>query len=450
MSDTLAANGNRTGSSAEELKRRIHTAIPGGSHTYAKGDDQWPESVPALIARGQGCRVWDTEGREFIEYAPGSRSVTLGHAYPPVIAAAARQLELGVNFTRPSAIELEAAEELLDLIAAADMVKFTKDGSTATTAALKLARAHTGRDMVAICVDHPFFSYDDWYIALTDVDAGVPENVSRLSVGFRYNDIESVRALFREHPGRIACAILEAEKNEPPRDDFLRQLQELCAREGALFILDEMLTGFRHHLRGAQAMYRLSPDLSTFGKAIANGFAVSALAGKREIMKRGGLHHEHERVFLLSTTHGGETHALAAAIETMRVYQEEPVIETLYARGERLRMGVTEVARSIGIDDYFKVLGRDSNLVFATRDLDRRPSQPFRTLFMQEMVSRGVLAPSFVVTYSHTEDDIDRTIAAVAESLVVYARALEDGPERYLQSRPVKSVYRRYNADGSG
>jgi glutamate-1-semialdehyde 2,1-aminomutase len=445
MSHTVTGNGTLIATSAAELKRRIHAAIPGGSHTYAKGDDQWPESVPALIARGEGCHVWDTEGREFIEYAPGSRAVTLGHAYPPVVAAAVRQLELGVNFTRPSAVELEAAEELIDLIEAADMVKFTKDGSTATTAAVRLARAHTGRDMVAICADHPFFSYDDWYIALTDVDAGIPESISRLSVGFRYNDIESVRALFREHPSKIACVILEAEKNEPPRDDFLRRLQDLCARDGALFVLDEMLTGFRHHLCGAQAMYGLTPDLSTFGKAIANGFAVSALAGKRDIMERGGLEHDHERVFLLSTTHGGETHAMAAAIATMRVYREEPVIETLYARGERLRTGVTEVARSIGVDGYFDVLGRDSNLVFATRDADRRPSQPFRTLFMQEMVSRGVLAPSFVVTYSHTEEDIDRTIAAVAESLAVYARALEDGPEQYLQGRPVKPVYRRYN-----
>jgi glutamate-1-semialdehyde 2,1-aminomutase len=449
MSSTVTANGNLMDTSAQELKRRIHAAIPGGSHTYAKGDDQWPESVPALIVRGEGCRVWDTDGHEFIEYAPGSRAVTLGHGYAPVVAAAARQLELGVNFTRPAAIELEAAEELRDLIAAADMVKFTKDGSTATTAAVKLARAHTGREIVAICADHPFFSYDDWYIASTDVDAGIPESISRLSVGFRYNDMESVRALFREHPRRIACVILEAEKNEPPRANFLRQLQDLCAREGALFIIDEMITGFRHHLRGAQAMYGLTPDLSTFGKAIANGFAVSALVGKREIMERGGLQHQHERVFLLSTTHGGETHALGATIATMRVYREEPVIETLYARGERLRAGVTEVARSIGVDGYFEVLGRDSNLVFATRDVDLRPSQLFRTLFLQEMVSRGVLAPSFVVTYSHTDEDIDRTIAAVAESLVVYARALEDGPERYLQGSPVKSVYRRHNSDGS-
>jgi glutamate-1-semialdehyde 2,1-aminomutase len=423
----------------------MHAAIPGGAHTYAKGDDQWPEGVPAAIVRGSGCHVWDTEGREFIEYGPGSRAVTLGHAYGPVVDAAAEQLTRGSNFTRPALIELEAAEALLSLIEAAEMVKFTKDGSTATSAAVKLARAHTGRELVALCSDHPFFSYDDWFIGTTDVDAGIPDSVPPLSLGFRYNDIASLEACFAQHPGQVACVILEPEKNDPPRDGFLHKVQELCAREGVVFVLDEMITGFRYHLGGAQALYGVTPDLSTFGKALANGFAVSALVGKRHLMSRGGLHHEAERVFLLSTTHGGETHALAAALATMEVYREEPVIETLHARGDRLRAGVGEVVADLGLEPYFEVLGRSSNLVFATRDAERRPSQPFRTLFLQEMMARGILAPSFVVTYSHTEEDIDRTVEATRAALEVYARALEDGVDAYLEGPSVKPVYRRYN-----
>jgi glutamate-1-semialdehyde 2,1-aminomutase len=441
---SLSAQDPRPSSRAE-LTRRLHAAIPGGAHTYAKGDDQWPETVPALIARGEGCHVWDTDGNKFLEYAPGSRAVTLGHAYPAVVEAAARQLTLGVNFTRPAAIELEAAERLLELIPAANMVKFTKDGSTATSAAVKLARAHTGRDMVAICADHPFFSYDDWYIGTTEVDAGIPPEIPELSVGFRYNDLESLRAVFREHPDRIAGVILEAEKNEPPLDGFLHGIQDLCAAEGSLFILDEMITGFRYDLPGAQTLYGLTPDLSAFGKAMANGFSVSALVGKSEIMELGGLEHAGERVFLLSTTHGGETHALAAALATMDVYGSEPVIETLRARGERLRAGVDEVVASLGLTGYFEVFGQPSNLVFATRDADHRPSQPLRTLFMQEMVRRGILAPSFVVTYSHGEAEIDRTIEVVAESLDIYSKALEGGVDRYLQGRSIKPVYRRFN-----
>jgi glutamate-1-semialdehyde 2,1-aminomutase len=325
------------------------------------------------------------------------------------------------------------------------MVKFTKDGSTATSAAVKLARAHTGRDLVAACSDHPFFSYDDWFICTTEVDAGIPASVPPLTLGFRYNDIASLEACFAEHPGEIACVILEPEKNDPPYDGFLSKVQDLCAREGALFVLDEMITGFRYHLNGAQALHGVTPDLSTFGKAMANGFAVSALVGKRHLMARGGLHHEAERVFLLSTTHGGETHALAAAIATIKVYAEEPVIETLHARGDRLRAGVAEAVSELGVEPYFEVLGRSSNLVFATRDAAGRASQPFRTLFMQELLAQGILAPSFVVTYSHTEGDIDRTVEATRAALDIYARALEDGVDKYLGGPSVKPVYRRYN-----
>jgi glutamate-1-semialdehyde 2,1-aminomutase len=427
------------------LTERLHELIPGGAHTYAKGDDQWPLARPALIARGEGCRVWDTEGREFIEYASGSRAVTLGHAYPPVIEAASRQLALGCNFTRPAAVELEAAEALLGLLPAADMVKFSKDGSTATSAAVKLARAYTGRDLVALCADHPFFSYDDWAMGTTEVRAGIPEAIRSLTLTFRYNDIDGMRALFREHPGRIAGVILEAEKTEPPRDNFLHELQALCAREGSLFILDEMITGFRYDLGGGQQLFGLDPDLSTFGKALANGFSVSALVGKREIMERAGLRHDDERVFALSATHGGETHALAAALATLGIYATEPVVEQLHERGARLRKGIEDVVQDLGLSQHFELAGRDCNLIYISRDADGQPSPAFRTLFLQEMVARGFLAPSFVVSRAHGDDEIDRTVQAVGEALRIYAQALDDGVERHLASPPVKAVYRRFN-----
>ena len=191
--------------------------------------------------------------------------------------------------------------------------------------------------------------------------------------------------------------ILEAERTEEPRPGFLEGLRELSSGNGALFVLDEMITGFRWNLGGAQAEYGLDPDLSTFGKAVANGFSVSALVGKREIMELGGLRHRGERVFLLSTTHGAETHSLAAAVATMGVYREQPVIETLHERGARLRAGLEAAAGDLGIDEFFQVVGRASNLVYITRDAAGAPSQPFRTLFLQEMLARGFLFPSLVV-----------------------------------------------------
>jgi glutamate-1-semialdehyde 2,1-aminomutase len=427
------------------LREKAHRLIPGGCHTNAKGDDQFPEEAPGFIARGLGCRVWDIDGNEFIEYGMGLRSVTLGHAYPAVIEAVAAELRNGSNFNRPAPIEVTCAERFLECVPNHDCVKFTKDGSAATSAALKLARAHTGRAKVAICTDHPFFSSEDWFIGSTPVNAGVPRQIRELTVGFRYNDSDSLAALFAEQPGEIAAVIMEPARNEEPLPGYLAGVQDLCRRHGALLILDEMITGFRWHLRGAQHVYGITPDLATFGKALANGFALSALTGRRDLMELGGLHHDRERVFLLSTTHGAETHTLAAGLATMQEYLNEPVIETLYARGDRLREGIDRHVRNLGIGAHFSVTGRSCSLQFNTLGPDGRPSQEFRTLFLQEMLARNILAPSFVVSFSHGTADIDATIDACGEALAVYRRALADGIGAYLRGRPVKPVYRRFN-----
>jgi glutamate-1-semialdehyde 2,1-aminomutase len=427
------------------LRETAHSLIPGGAHTYAKGDDQYPLLAPGFIVRGDGCHVWDVDGNEFIEYGIGLRAVTLGHAYPPVIEAAHRQMLLGSNFTRPATIELDCAQELLSLIENAEMIKFAKNGSDATSAAVRLSRAYTGRDMVARCADQPFFSVDDWFIGSTSMSAGIPQVVRDLTVQFRYNDLESLRLLFDQNPGRIACVVMEAATAVEPEGDFLAQVQRLCAQQGTIFILDEMITGFRWHLGGAQKYYGIVPDLSAFGKGMANGFSVSALAGKREIMELGGLRHKSERVFLLSTTHGAENHSLAAAIKTIQIYKADKVIEHLYSQGERLRKGVNRAIESLGLVDHFELLGRASNLVYATRDESKQPSQSFRALFLQETIRRGLLTPSLVVSFSHTDKDIDRTIDAVNESLSVYRRAIDEGVEKYLIGRPVKPVFRKFN-----
>ncbi len=427
------------------LQQKSHALIPGGCHTYAKGDDQYPELAPAFLARGQGCRVWDVDGNQFIEYGMGLRAVTLGHAYPPVVEAAHRQMLLGINFTRPAPIEVECAETLLRLVDGSRMAKFAKNGSDVTTAAVKLARAHTGRDKVAICADHPFFSVDDWFIGSTEMSSGIPSAIQRLTVKFRFNDLSSIQALFDRHPGQIACLIMEPERTEPPAHNFLHAAQQICHKYGALFILDEIITGFRLYLGGAQQRYDVVPDLSTFGKAMGNGFAISALVGKKEIMELGGLYHDRERVFLLSTTYGAENHALAATIETMSIYERENVVEYLYRQGERLASGIVRAVAEHHLNGYFGVNGPPSNLIYFTRDQHQKPSQPFRTLFLQEMLRRGIIAPSLVVSFSHRDEDIDRTIEAAAESLAVYRKALDEGIERYLVGRPVRPVTRRFN-----
>jgi len=429
---------------SNQLLSRFVAAIPGGGHTYAKGADQYPESCAPFIVRGQGCHVWDVDGNEFIEYGAGLRAVTLGHAYRSVVDAAAAQMKLGANFVRPATIELECAEELLRFIPGADMVKFGKNGSDATSAAMKLARAHTGRDLVAVCAEHPFFSVDDWFIGSTAMPGGIPQTVRDLTVKFHFNDLPSVEALFSQYPGRIACLILEAEKDVPPAPGYLEGVQSLCRKNGALFILDEMITGFRWHNGGAQAYYKITPDLSAFGKAIANGFSLAALVGKREFMRLGGLDHEKERVFLMSYTHGAETHSLAASIATMKVYRDEPVVETLWRQGERLAAGLRKAVSDCHLEGFFDVHGRPCNLVPVTCDETKKPSQPFRTLYLQETMKRGLLVGSLVVNYSHSDADIDRTVEGIREALGVYRKALDEGVGKYLVGRPVKPVFRKF------
>jgi glutamate-1-semialdehyde 2,1-aminomutase len=429
---------------SDALREKAHRLIPGGAHTYAKGDDQFPVAAPGFIARGKGCHVWDVDGNEFIEYGMGLRSVALGHGHPRIAEAIHRQALLGVNFTRPAALEVECAEAFLNVLGG-DMIKFAKNGSDITTAAVKLARAHTGRDLVAICAEHPFFSTDDWFIGATPMDAGIPEAVRALTVKFHYNDAQSVEDLFLRHPGKIACLICEAATTVGPQNGFLQSVQESCRKHGAVFILDEMITGFRWHLKGAAHVFGIDPDLRCFGKAMANGFALSALVGRRELMELGGLKHAGERVFLLSTTHGAEGSALAAGMEALKIYQEEDAIGNMARQGERLKAGAARAIAAQGLEGKFEVMGHPANLVFATKDAQGAPSQVFRALFMQEMIQRGILGPSFVVSHAHGDADVDKTVAALGETLAIYAKALREGPEKYLRGRPVKPVFRKRN-----
>ncbi|MEU1115960.1 MULTISPECIES: glutamate-1-semialdehyde 2,1-aminomutase [unclassified Streptomyces] len=426
------------------LNERLHALVPGGAHTYAKGDDQYPEHLAPVISHGRGAHVWDVDGNRYIEYGSGLRSVSLGHAHPRVVEAVRRELDRGSNFVRPSVVEVEAAERFLATVPTAEMVKFAKNGSDATTAAVRLARAATGRARVALCGDHPFFSVDDWFIGTTPMSAGVPAATDELTVTFPYGDLAATEELLTRYRDEVACLILEPATHTEPPPGYLAGLRELADRHGCVLIFDEMITGFRWSEAGAQGLYGVVPDLSTFGKALGNGCAVSALAGRRELMERGGFRHSRERVFLLSTTHGAETHSLAAAMAVQAVYVEEGVTAHLHALGDRLAAGVREAAAGMGVADHVVVRGRASNLVFATLDAEGRPSQEYRTLFLRRLLEGGVLAPSFVVSSALTEADIDHTVETVAQACAAYRKALDAGdPTPWLTGRPVRPVFRR-------
>lgn len=444
---------------------RLHRVIPGGAHTYSRGDDQYPANAPEILVSGKGAYVTATDGRVLLDYGMGLRAVTLGYADERVNRAALRGMELGVNLTRASVLELEAAEKMTSLVGA-DMVKFAKNGSNATTAAAKVARAFTGRRYICVPRQHPFFSFDDWFIGATTIKRGIPEVHHATTLMFDYGDLTSLQQLFAQHPGQIAGVMLEPATTTGPCDaspgydrlqpptpqvvqwpgNFLKQVQDLCKHEGALFILDEMITGFRWDLHGAQRLFGVQPDLSTFGKGMANGFAVAALVGRREVMEVGAINKPgQERTFLVSTTHGGEMASLAAFLETVAVYEDKDVVRHLWDYGAKLSTGLEALARDAGVGQAFRMQGSAVSLNYTTFDAQGQPSLALRTLFSQEMIRHGVLMPWIAQSYAHGPEELDRTLEAARKALTVYAQALESGVDRFLHGPVIKPVFRQFN-----
>ncbi len=438
---------------SDEYRKQIHDLIPGGAHTYSKGDDQFPQLAPAAISHGKGAYVWDIDGNQFLDCSMGLTSVGLGHAYEPVLNAVKKELEKGVNFQRPSVLEKEIAEKFLSLIPQHDMVKFAKNGSIVTTAAAKLARAKTGRKLIAFPADHPFYSYDDWFIGKTDCNLGVPDEIKGLSVTFKSCDLNSLKELFEKYPDQIACVITEPERSSlgnnqfgPSAKEFLEKAIELTHKHGALFIIDEMITGFKTDLPGSMTKFNLQPDMATWGKGIANGFSFCALTGKKEVMELGGIRNTGaEKLFLISTTHGGETHSIAAGIASINEFQANNVIKHNQSIGDYFIKKCSEVIRENNLSEFIELLPSNWMPVFMFKDNNKVISSGYRTLALQEMIKRGVLFQgAFVPCYSHTTEDVDYFATALNESLGIYKKALEEGYDKYLIGEPIKPVFRKY------
>ncbi|NQW43608.1 MAG: glutamate-1-semialdehyde 2,1-aminomutase [Bacteroidetes bacterium] len=440
---------------SDDYRSKIHDLIPGGSHTYSKGDDQFPQLSPAAIERGKGPYVWDIDGNKYLDCSMGLTSVSLGHAYEEVNNKVKLEIDKGVNFQRPSVLEKEIAEKFLALVPQHDMIKFGKNGSLVITAAVKLARAKTGRKMVAFPSDHPFYSYDDWFIGKTQCDAGIPEENKSLSVTFKGCDIDSLKKLFEQFPNDIACVISEPErltcyncqceaKNKP--ENFLKAAIELCHRYGALFIQDEMITGFKSHFPGTISKYNTLPDMATWGKGIANGYSFCALTGTKEVMELGGIRNEGaEKVFLISTTHGGETSALAAGIATINVFERENVIQHNQEIGDLLIEECNILINQFNLSSYILITPCNWMLSFIFKNKNLEVCQGMRTLAMQEMIIRGVLFQgAFVPCFSHHIDDTKFFIDCFKEMLSVYQNALQIGYEKLLVGNPAKAVFRKY------
>jgi glutamate-1-semialdehyde 2,1-aminomutase len=434
---------------SNELRKKANSLIPAGAHTYTKGDDQFPELSPHSIVRGKGARIWDVDGNEFVDWGMGLTSGLLGHAYEPVIDAIKKELDNGCNFIRPSFIEAEVAELMVNQIPCAEMVKFAKNGSDCTTAAVKLARAYTAKDIILRCSDQPFFSVHDWFMGNTVVDAGIPKSTKELTKNFKYNDIEDFKRVIKENESQgIACVIMEPVATEEPKEGYLQALKDICEANNIVLIFDEIISGFRFHPKGAQYIYGVTPHLATFGKAMANGYSISAVVGKKEIMELGGLEHDKERVFLLSTTYGGETHHLRAAQKTIEILNQNDyeVTKHIWVTGKNIKDSFNNLALKLGIDKFMRIEGIDCRAHFVFLDKDGNPDMVLRTLFLQEMIKHGVMMQLVVPSFSHGESEINQTLEAFDKVLKTLQYTIENNKNReLLVGNPVKPVFRKYN-----
>jgi glutamate-1-semialdehyde 2,1-aminomutase len=434
MPNKVAFNENYpTITESEKLYARATGLIPAYTQTLAKGPGQYVKGVaPKYVAKGKGSHVWDVDGNEYIDYQMAIGPLSLGYCYEKVDEAIKAQLADGITFSLVHPLEVEVAELIREVVPNVESVRYSKTGCDVTSAAVRLARAFTGREKVLCCGYH---GWHDWYIAVTDRNKGIPEAVKDLSYTFNYNDIQSVIDSIDEN---TACIILEPMVFEFPKDNFLQKLREVCDQNGTLLIFDEMWTGFRFALGGAQELFNVRADLMCFSKAVANGMPIGILCGRGDVMKLC------EKDIFFFTTFGGEALSLAACKATILELREKNVPAYLAAQGKKLREGYNQIAKEFGMD-YTACIGHDARTMVTFASKDGSNPLEMKSLVQQEMIKRGVLWGGFHnMSFSHTDADIEHTLAAYREVLPILKKQMDEkNVKGYLKGECVEPVFRK-------
>ena len=404
---------------SEEMLERALRTIPLGSQTFSKSLTQFPHGVsPYFIEKGQGSHVWDSDENEYIDFINALASVTLGYKDPDVDNAVRDQLNNGVTFSLPHRLEFEVSEKIVDVVPCAEMVRFGKNGSDATSGAIRLARAYTGRDIVLVCGYH---GWQDWYIGTTSRNLGVPKATQALTHTFQYNNIESLEKKFDEFYGQVAAVIIEPMNVAEPENNFLHKVKELTHKHGAVLVFDEMVTGFRYSKGGAQEYFGVTPDLATLGKGLANGYPLSAVVGNAEIMKL------MEDIFF-SFTFGGETLSLAAASATIDKVVNMPVIEHMAIQGEKIMTQFNELSAIYRLENIFTLKGHPSWSIFQITDSEEHSAWKLKTLLFQELYKNGVLTiGSHNMSYAHSDEDVEKLMGIYEQVLSMIRDGLDAG-----------------------
>lgn len=420
---------------SEAQLERARRTIPLGAQTFSKSITQFPFGAsPYFAARARGSRLWDVDGNEYADFINALCSVTLGYADEDVNGAVEKQLKDGTIFSLSSALEAECAERIVRLVPCAEMVRFGKNGSDATSGAIRIARAATGRDHVLVCGYH---GWQDWYIGSTARNLGVPEATRALTHIFPYDDLPALSALLDGLGGQVAAVILEPMNVHFPSEGYLKGVQRLTKAAGAVLIFDETITGFRYAKGGAQELLGVTPDLCTLGKGIANGFPLSAVAGRADLMAF------MEEVFF-SFTMGGEALSLAAACATMDKLEREPVVETMAARGKDVMAGAEALVARHGLKSALSLAGHPSWSFLLTTDQPNATAFELKTLFLQEVFARGVLTlGTHNMSYAHTPADVADLLCAYDQAFAVMAAALANNDlTSRLRCEPLQPLFK--------
>lgn len=420
---------------SQEWAARSRKALPSIAQTFSKGPSQYVQGAsPVFLQRGQGCRVWDVDGNEYIDYVQGLLPNILGYAHPEVNAAFTAQLAEGHSFSLPHPLEVELGERLTRIIPCAEMVKFAKNGSDATAAAVRVARAFTGRDRVACCGYH---GWQDWYIGSTTRSRGVPQAVRDLTHPFPYNDPAKLEETLAAHPGQFAAVILEPVNFTPPADGFLAKVKEVAHRHGAMLIFDEICSGFHFGLGGAQKRFGVTPDLACFGKAMGNGFPIAAVCGRADVMS------VFDEIFV-SFTFAGEVASMAAAMKVLDILERTDALAQMDAAGRQIQDGFNALAKIAGLSDRLTCIGYPVWSLMKFKDAQGKDCLLTRSLFQQEAVKRGILhLVTHNLTAAHDQAAVDRTLTAYAAVMKTLAGWLSDpDPARHLDGPMIQPVFR--------
>jgi glutamate-1-semialdehyde-2,1-aminomutase len=415
--------------------KRAKQVIPGCAQTFSKSPMVFVQNVaPNFLAKAEGACVWDVDGNRYIDYINGLGPIVLGHCHPAVDDAVRAQMSKGMSYSLPHPVEVQVAEKLCEVIPCAQMVRFGKNGSDATSGAVRVARAFTGRDKIACCGYH---GWQDWYIGSTARHLGVPAAVRSLTLTFPYNNLNALAKLFGDNPSQIACVIMEPVSFETPLPGYLEGVKALCRQNGALLVFDEVVTGFRLALGGAQEYYRVSPDLACFGKGMANGYPLSAIVGQADIMR---LFNE---VFF-SFTHGGEALSLAACLATLQEIEQKDVIAHFWRIGTRLKDATNHLTNKLGIAAQIACIGLPPWTGLHFSDAVGKGSMLLRSLFQQEALKRGLLTHgNHMLSFSHDDTIIDQTLVHYEAIFGVLAQAIKNGDvARRLEGPPMETIIR--------